>query len=215
MPARIVLVDDHELLRDGLRMRLQAEAGFEVVGQASTASAAYTCIAATRPDLVIMDLNMPDESGIAATAKIRAKWPTIKVLILTGSCGDRSVSEALDAGADGYIRKEDAGEELVRAVRAVLAGKSYLSPDAASAITQILRENRDRAAQPHGPNLTEREIAVLKGVARGLTYKEIAGELGIGVKSVETYRARLARKIGVTSKVELARYALSRGLIEP
>lgn len=211
MSVRIVLVDDHRILRDGLRLRLQQEAEFTVVGEAADAQAAYACVGQTAPDLVIMDLNLPGENGIVATGRIRAAWPQTRIIVLTGEIADGAAQDAMLAGANGFLRKEDASEELIRAVRVVMAGKTYLSPDAATAVTQALFT---KSTAPE-PALTERELEVLKGLADGLSYKEIADQLQISAKSVETYRARLVKKTGGATRAELVRYAVRKGIIVP
>ena len=214
MPVRIVLVDDHQLLRDGLRLRLRVEPDLEVVGDAGSLREAYQQIESTRPDLVIMDLNLPGESGLDAIAKIRTSWPGARVLVITGTTDPGAAREVVQAGAEGFVRKEDAIDELPRAIRAVMAGKVYLSPGAAAAVTQALRGEPPAAAPGAGPQaLSEREREVLRGIGEGITYKEIAARLDLSVKSVETYRARLARKLGCSSKVELAHHAVRLGLV--
>lgn len=214
MPTRIVLVDDHAILRDGLRLRLQREPNLLVVDEAGNAADALQRIDAAHPDVVIMDLDLPGTDGLAATSEIARRWPNLKVLILTGRNEPVEIETVLKSGAAGFIRKEDASHELVRAIEVVSAGKIYLSTDATSLLAEVVkRKHNDSPAHEHA--LTERELAVLKGISAGLSYKEIANELGIGVKSVETYRARLARKLGLTSRAELVRYAVRERLVEP
>lgn len=208
MAVRILLVDDHKMLRDGLRLRLQLEQDFSVVGEACSAAEAYASIDRDAPDVVIMDVNLPDENGIAATRKILAAQPKLRLIVLTSAFDPEVANDALMAGARGFLRKEDASDELIRAIRVVLDGKVYLSADAATALTNALREKTSP-----GNDLSERELAVLKGVAEGLTYKEIADAMKISVKSVETYRARLTRKLGCSTRAELVRYAVRRGLV--
>ena len=212
MPVRIVIVDDHTILREGLRLRLQQEEGFEVVAEAVNAAEALACVAKTKPDLVIMDLGLPDESGLVATHRIRELRPETRILVLTGDVSAFAVNDALLAGANGFLRKEDASDELVRAVRALLAGKAYLSPDAATAVTQALV---GQSSRPKPPVLSEQELAVLRGLADGLGYKEIADQLNVSVKSVESYRTRLVKKTGCATTAELVRYAVRQRLIAP
>lgn len=211
MAIRLLLVDDHKMFRDGLRLRLQLEQDFTVVGEATTAAEAYASIAAKAPHVVLMDVNLPDASGIEATRKIHAEWPELKILVVTSSVDASVASDALLAGASGFLRKEDCSDELVRAIRLVLAGKIFLSPDAATAVAGALRE---QAAHPE-PLLSPQESTVLKGMAEGLGYKEIAAAMGLSVKSVETYRARLARKLGCSTRADLIRYAVRKGLVSP
>jgi DNA-binding NarL/FixJ family response regulator len=214
MPVKILVVDDHRLVRDGLRLRLQQENDFIVVGEAGSGREACERTAETAPDLVIMDVNLPQESGIAAIARIHAISPKTRVLAITGSAGASTAHDAILAGANGFIRKEDASDELVRAIRVIMDGKVYLNADAATALTHVLL-NKSDSGIGREPALTEREMDVLVRIAEGLSYKEIASDLHLSVKTVETYRARLAEKLGVTSKVEMARYAVRKGLVAP
>jgi DNA-binding NarL/FixJ family response regulator len=215
MPVRLVLVDDHQLLRDGLRLRLRVEPDLEVVGDAGSLAEAYRQIDSTRPDMVVLDLNLAGESGLDAIAKIRGSWPGTRMLVITGTTDPGAARGVAQAGAEGFVRKEDAIDELPRAIRAIMAGRTYLSPEAAAAVTQALREEAPSAASRGAPQgLSERELEVLRGIGEGITYKEIAARLDLSVKSVETYRARLARKLGCTSKVELAHHAVRLGLIQ-
>lgn len=210
MAIRILLVDDHRILRDGLRLRLQQEPDFSIVGEATNAAEAYQCLARISADLVIMDLILPGDSGLVATAHIRREWPAIRVIVLTGDFAAASAHDAILAGAQGYLRKEDAADELVRAVREVIAGKVYLSPDAATVVTQAL------LAKPlfESPGLSEQETAVLKGLAEGRSYKEIASDLEVSTKSIETYRVRLVKKTGCNTRADLIRFAIRSGIVK-
>jgi len=210
MAIRILVVDDHRILRDGLRLRLQQEPDFSIVGEAANAAEAYQCLARTSADVVIMDLILPGDSGLAATAHIRKEWPTVRVIVLTGDLAAASAHDAILAGAQGYLRKEDASDELVRAVREVVAGKVYLTPDAATVVTQAL------LAKPSSESagLSEQETAVLKGLAEGRSYKEIASDLEVSTKSIETYRVRLVKKTGCNNRADLIRFAIRSGLVK-
>jgi DNA-binding NarL/FixJ family response regulator len=161
-----------------------------------------------------MDLDLPEIDGLTATREIARRWPKAKVLILTGRSEPIEIETLLKSGAAGFIHKEDASSELVRAIEVVSSGKIYLSADATSLLAEVVK-GKEKDGDTAKSLLTERELAVLKGISAGLSYKEIAQELGIGVKSVETYRARLARKLGVTSRAELVRYAVRERLVEP
>ena len=211
---RIILVDDHEFLRDGLRARLSRSAGIEVVGEAGTASEGARVIAETRPDLVLLDLGLPDKTGIELTTEIRAAWPKIKIIVLTGDRNEAATSAAVRAGADGFILKEDAAAELLRAIPVVMAGQAYLSPSAATAVAGALRHRAESKESPRGPQLTERERAVLRGLAEGRSYKDIAASLQVGARTVETYRARLVRKLDCKDRAELVRCAVRLGLVQ-
>jgi DNA-binding NarL/FixJ family response regulator len=212
MATRIVLIDDHRIVRDGLQLHLRREVDFDVVGEAGDANEAYACIGRTTPDVAVLDLNLPGAHGLVAARHIRAGWPNVKIIVLTGEAANGLIQEALLAGANGFVRKVDAVDELVRAIRVVMAGKTYLSPDAATVVVGALMQ---KAAVSAEPDLSEREFAVLKGLASGMTYKEIADQLGVSAKSVETYRARLAKKTGNSSRADLVRYAVRKGIVAP
>lgn len=213
-PVRIVLVDDHELLREGLRKLLTREAGFVVVGEAGTAGELGAVIGNARPDLVVLDIGLPDRNGIEVAAEIRAAWPKLRLLVLTGDSSEATAREAIQAGADGFIRKEEAARELLRAIAVVMAGQSYFSPLAATSVTKVLRQKPEAAAAAKEPPLTVREKDVLRGLAEGQSYKEIAAAMGVSARTVETYRARLVRKLGCATRAELVRYAVRQGLVK-
>ncbi len=216
MTTKIALVDDHELVRTGLRLRLQREDGLEVIADVADAAAAYAIIDEKSPDLVVMDLDLPGVDGLAATTTIKSRWPNTRVLALTGSKPANVARAALLAGADGLVFKSEASDDLVRAVRTIAAGKVFLSAEAATALVTALRESTTpgTADVSDHPALSERERAVLKGLADGLSYKEVAAELGVSVKSVDTYRARLAKKLDCSSRAELVRCAVRLGLAQ-
>lgn len=214
MTVRIAIVDDHELVRTGLRLRLQREEGLEVAADAADAASAYAMIETQSPDVVVMDIDLPGEDGLAATRTIKARWPQIRVVGLTGSKPGAIAHAALLAGVDGLVFKNEASDDLVRAVRTIAAGKVFLSADAATALVLRLRESPPNPdpAPADCPELSTRERAVLKGLADGLSYKELAAELGVSVKSIDTYRARLVKKLGCTNRAELIRSAMRLGL---
>ena len=206
----VLLVDDHELLRVGLRARLQKEENLEVIADVGSAAEAYAAIERKMPHVVIMDLDLPGEDGISATSKIKTRWPNVRVVALTGSKPASVVQRILLAHADGLVSKAEGAEELVRAIRVVMAKKTFLSPDAATALSIILKA----APAPSSCDvLTDRERTVLKGLAEGQSYKERASSLGISVKSVETYRTRMVKKLGCSTRAELLRCAAKLGLV--
>jgi DNA-binding NarL/FixJ family response regulator len=214
MPIRIVIVDDHRVLRDGLRALLAREADFEVVGDAGDGRSAVECVRQTSPDLVLMDLNLPEATGIVCTQRILAERPGTKVLVLSGDPDLSHVHEALQAGAVGYVLKEEATVELVRAIRSVMNGEAHLSASATTALVGGLFREPPPKAPPPIPPLSEREVTVLKLVIDGLRNKEVAARMGVSVKSVETYRARLLAKLGCTTTAGLVRQAIRAGLVE-
>jgi len=201
---KFVLVDDHPLVIDGLRVRLEREADFSFAGSANDTESAKALIGSVHPDVVVMDIGLPGEGGLAATRWVVRNHPDVRVLLLTGSTDRTYAIASLHAGAKGFLFKNSEGEELVRAIRCVADGGTYLSPSAAEAVANSLEP-------VEAPRLTPQESAVLAGIVAGLTYKEIAAKMNISAKTVETYRVRLAKKTGCRSKVALAQYAARNG----
>ncbi|HEY9557092.1 MAG TPA: response regulator transcription factor [Acidimicrobiales bacterium] len=209
---RIALCDDHAVVRSGLRYILEAEVDLEVVGEAGSAAEAVEIATSTQPDVFVMDLGLPDRSGIAATADVCAVSPATRVLVLTVHDDVAYLRRAFDAGAAGYLVKEAADVELVQAVRQVAAGKEYVHPSLGAA---LLAPDAP-AARPAGPGgeLSEREVEVLALIADGLTNAEIADRLYVSVRTVETHRAHIHQKLSVRTRAELVRIARDSGLLE-
>jgi len=207
---RILLADDHAIVRDGLRALLQADPGMEVVGSVADGVEAVTSVARLKPDVVVMDINMPGLNGIEATAQISKLRPAPRVLILSMHSSSEHVYRALHAGALGYVLKESAAVEVVEAVRAVAAGRRYLSGD----VAEMVREADLTRAGGRGPaeQLSARERQVLKLVVEGRGNKEIAQALSISVRTVETYRSRLMLKLALHDLPALVRFAQEHGL---
>lgn len=203
----VVLADDHAVVRSALRMLLETEAGIAVVAEAESAASAVRYVGGHRPAVLILDINMPGGSGLAAVPEIRATSPETEIVVLTMQEETASARQALQAGVLGYILKEAASEELVKAVRLAAEGKTYLQPELGARL----------AAEPELPppdNLSGRELEVLRLIALGHTNNEIAEGLFLSVRTVESHRAHIQQKLGMTSRAELVRYALDRGLIE-
>jgi len=211
MTVRVLLVDDHNIMRQGLASLLAGEKDIDVVAQASTGGEALEQVAQEATDLVVMDLNLPDLGGIQVIRQIRAAHPAINVLVLSMQLDRSCVLESLEAGAKGYLAKDCAAEELVTAIRTVSAGKAYLSRSATEIVLETL------AAPPATPHqtagLTPRELQVLKLTAEGCNTKEIAFTLGVSVKMIEVHRKNLRRKLGLKSIAQLATYAVRTNLI--
>jgi DNA-binding NarL/FixJ family response regulator len=211
MGIRILIADDHAVVRQGLRMFLGRDRELEVVGEAEDGAEAVRLARALRPDVVLMDLLMPVLDGIAATAEIRRALPDTEVLALTSVLERASVVGAVRAGAIGYLLKDTRAEELRRAIRAAAAGRVQLSPEAAAL---LLREVRD-PGQPVAEMLTEREAAVLRLVAAGLSNKEIARELAVVEDTIKTHVRHILGKLGVQSRTQAALLATRAGLAAP
>jgi DNA-binding NarL/FixJ family response regulator len=209
---RLVIADDHGVVRGGLKLLLDRQPDMEVVGEASDGAEAVAETLAHRPDLAILDVAMPRRTGLEATRDIKALAPDVSVLILSMHDDEHYLYEALKAGASGYVLKQKAGQELVDAIRAVGRGESFLTN---SAQRSLVREwMADPTSRPRAA-LSPREQEVLKLIADAHTNREIGGMLGLSEKTVESHRASLLRKLGMRDRVELVRYAIRRGLIEP
>ena len=209
---RVVIVDDHAVVRAGIRLLLEGHEDIEVVGEGGTADEAVRAARLEKPDVVLLDVIMPGESGIAATPKILAAAPDTRVLILSMQDDPNYVRQAFAAGAHGYVLKEAADVEVVQAVREVAGGGRYVHPAlGAKLVTAEVEAAAERAADP----LSEREHEVLRLLALGHTNQEIAGQLFISVRTAETHRAHIMRKLRITTRAELVRYALEQGLLEP
>lgn len=209
---RIALCDDHALVRSGLRRILEAEPDFEVVAEAGTAGEAVAVARETQPDVFVMDISLPDRSGITATTEVCKVSPTTKVLVLTVHDDVAYLRRAFDAGAAGYLVKEAADIELVQAVRQVAMGKQYVHPTLGAALLAP-----DVAlARPAGPGgeLSEREVEILALIAEGLTNAEIAQQLFVSVRTVETHKSHIHQKLNVRTRAELVRIARAAGLLE-
>ena len=209
-PLRVVICDDHLVVRVGLRQILQSESDLQVVGEATTSAEALELTRTLRPDVIVMDLSLPDEDGARATADILRVSPETRVLVLTMHEDVAYVRAALDAGALGYVLKRAADVELVLAIRTIAAGANYIHPGLAAALL--------KAELPASPlsaalgQLTKREREVLQHLALGLTNQEIASLLHLSVRTVETYRANIQQKLGLRTRAELARFARDVGL---
>jgi len=208
---RVLVVDDHAVVRAGLRRVLDAEADIETVGEASTADRAVFEAIESKPDVVLMDVVMPGKSGIEGLPALLQAAPAARVLMLSMQDDPRYVREAFEAGASGYVLKEAADTDVVDAVRAVAAGERYVHPALGARLVQAESEERRRAA---ADPLSPREREVLRLLALGHTNQEIAAQLYISVRTAETHRAHVMQKLGLSSRAELVRYALEHDLIE-
>ena len=229
--VRVVLADDHAVVREGLRHLVEAQPDMRVVGEAADGEAAWRAACALAPDVLVMDLSMPVLGGVEATERVRRDCPGVRVLALTVHEERDYLTRLLRAGAAGYVLKRAAAGELVRAVRAVAAGGTYIDPALAGAVVegylgsqgaQDSRAGRGGRGGAEGApgnapggapraTLSEREREVLLRVARGFSNKEVAAALGLSVKTVETYKARVAEKLELRSRVDIVRYAARQG----
>ena len=211
MSIRVIIVDDHAILRSGLSRVLSAEPDIEVVGEAASADRAVFEALASKPDVIVMDVVMPGKSGIEGIPAVLQAVPGVKVLMLSMQDDPRYVREAFAVGASGYVLKEAADTEVVGAVRAVASGERYVHPALGA---RLIAADADERRRAEDDPLSEREREVLRLLALGHTNQEIAKLLYISVRTAETHRAHIMQKLRLTSRAELVRYALENGLIE-
>jgi DNA-binding NarL/FixJ family response regulator len=210
---RILLADDHAVLRAGLHALLVAERDLEVVGEAADGREAVALAEELRPDVVVMDISMPIMNGLEATREIAARLPETHVLALTMHAEEQYLLQVLEAGGAGYVLKRSADTELMRAIRAVARGEAFVYPDALRLLlAKYPRDGNRRGARHH--QLSEREEEVLRLTAEGYSNHEIATELAISTKTVDTYRQRIMEKLDLHHRAELVHYALDRGLLK-
>jgi two-component system response regulator NreC len=211
----ILLADDHTILRAGLKMMLNAQPDMEIVGEASDGRQAITETQRLQPDIILMDITMPEMNGIEATRQIKKLVPESRILILTMHEHDEYVFQALRAGASGYMLKEAADTELISALHIIQSGQFYLSPMAQSVLVgDYLQRVRIGEEKDSYSSLTEREREILKLIAEGYTNNQIAERLVISPKTVDTHRTHIMDKLNLHSRAELVKYAMRRGLLE-
>lgn len=216
MSTRLLLVDDHAVVRSGLRMLLSAESDVEIVGEASTAGQAMEAASHIRPDVILMDIGLPDLSGIDATREIKKRFPEIAIVALTIHEDQEYFFKMLEAGASGYVPKRAAPEELLIAIRAAAAGEVYLYPSLAKLlVNDYLTQDHPAEEKANLDGLTEREHEVLTYLAEGANNEKIASALVISPKTVERHRENIMRKLNLHSRSELVRYAIRKGIINP
>jgi len=211
---RIVIAEDHTILREGLKALLSSKSNFEIVGEAQDGNEAIRCVDRLRPNLILMDLSMPRMNGMDAIKEIKRRSPETKVLVLTVHKTEEYILATLQAGADGYVLKDSTHAELQMAIQTVLTGKPYISPEISGKIIEGYLEGRksSKLASPWD-TLTQRERGILKLIAEGYKNKEIADYLCISVKTVEKHRANLMEKLDLHNVSDLTAYAIEKGLV--
>lgn len=205
-PIRIVIADDHAIVRRGLRQLLELQENFEVVAEAGDIESTRRYLRGHRPDVLVLDLSMPGEPSIEAIPQLRREFPDTQIVVLTMQTEPAYAREALGAGVLGYVLKESADDELVEAVQAAVEGRHYLNPRLGAQVA---------AEPPPGPpdGLSERELGILRLIALGKTNAQVADELYLSVRTVETHRAHIQQKLGLADRSELVRYALDKNLV--
>lgn len=211
---RILLAEDHETVREGIKMLVNAQPDMEVVGEAGNGREAIRLSQQLLPDVVVMDISMPDMNGLKATAKLRKVCPNTKLLTLTRHTDDGYLQELLRAGASGYVLKQSASAELLRAVRAIATGDKYLDPAITSKVIGGYAGRQIKLGGEVWTNLSAREADVLRQIARGYSNKEIAAQLSLSVKTVEAHKANAMRKMNMGSRIDIVRYAILQGWLE-
>jgi two-component system response regulator NreC len=209
MPTRVVLADDHALVRQGIKSVLERE-GLQVVAEASDGQEAIRQAKALAPDVVVMDIGMPTLNGMDAARELGRCCPKVKSILLTQHDEDQYVSEALSAGVKGYVLKSQVASDLIQAIQQVLRGQVYLSPGISAAVMAAVQSKGQRPADP----LTARERQVLQLIAEGKSTKDVASLLGVSVKTAESHRSRLMQKLDIHETASLVRYAVKRGLVQ-
>lgn len=208
---RIFLADDHTVMREGLKSLVNAQADMDVIGEADNGRLTLQRVRELQPDVIILDISMPDLNGIQVTERLKRLGHKVTVLVLTAHDDNGYLRQLLEVGASGYVLKKAAAEELINAIRVVAAGGVYLDPLLAGKVVGGYLNNRRLGGRPQNNDLSEREVEVLRLVAWGYTNKEVASYLRISVKTVETHKANIMQKLDLKSRVEMVRYALRQG----
>jgi DNA-binding NarL/FixJ family response regulator len=211
----VLLVDDHAILREGLRMVLDAQPGITVVGEAEDGRQAVELAEQLHPHIVVMDIAMPNLNGAEATRQIKRRFPGMRVIILTMHENRQYLAQIIEAGAIGAVLKRSAGTELVEAVRAAARGESFFSPTIAATMEDDYKFHLARAGHDDSEHLTTREREILQLIAEGQSNKAIADMLGLSIKTVQTHRAHLMEKLDAHDRTDLVRYAIQQGIIAP
>ena len=208
---RILMADDHPIVLAGLKALVQADPGLEIVGEARDGRTALRLAATVRPDVVVLDISMPETSGAEVARALLAEQPTCRILVLTVHEDRATLRQLLDLGVAGYLVKRSAADDLIRAIHVVANGGTYLDPAIAGKLVGSGNQGASRSPGGQGVELSERETDVLRLIANGHSNKEISARLGISVKTIETYKARAMEKLGFKTRVDVVRHAASKG----
>jgi two-component system, NarL family, response regulator NreC len=211
---RIVIAEDHKTVREGIKLLVNSQPDMEVIGEAGDGEAAIKMFEELRPDLIVMDISMPNLNGLRATKRLRAKFPDVKILTLTRHTDDGYLRQLISAGASGYVLKQSAPAELINAIRSVGTGNSFLDP---SLTQKVLGGYVSKAESLRGDNrgdLSSRESEVLKLIAFGYSNKEIGTRLNLSVKTIEAHKANAMRKLGINSRIDIVKYAILQNWLQ-
>lgn len=211
---RVMLADDHETVREGLKLLVNGQDDMEVIGEAGDGLEAVEHARALLPDVLVMDISMPRLNGLKATEKLKEVCPQVKVLTLSRHADDGYIQQLLRAGASGYVLKQSASSELIHAIRAVAAGGKYLDPKLAAKIMDTFSGRAGALRGEPKSSLSDRETEVLRHIALGYSNKEIAARLSLSVKTIEVHKANAMRKLNITSRIDLVRYAMFQGWLQ-
>jgi NarL family two-component system response regulator LiaR len=212
---RILIVDDHAIVREGLRGLIEVEPDMELAGEASSGVEGVEKALALRPDVILMDLLMPEKNGVTAIKEIKANWQEARVLVLTSFLEDDKVFPAIESGALGYLLKDTQPDELLDAIRGVHRGETMLHPSIAKKIMQRIQEGSEGSKKPEGPELTERELDVLRLLAQGDGDRDIAGKLVVSERTVHFHVGNILSKLHLANRTQAALYAIRKGLAKP
>ena len=213
-PLRVLLADDHVTVRHGLKLLIDAQPDMQVVAEASDGDTAVRNAVALKPDVVVMDISMPGMNGLMATRALKKQRPGLAVITLTRHSDDAYLQELLRAGVSGYVLKQSAPAELLQAIRAAAAGGQYLDSSLTARVTAGFLAREGRKVDKPGATLSQREAEVLRSIASGYSNKEIAARLTLSVKTVEAHKANAMRKLGLTGRIDIVKYALLQGWLQ-
>jgi two-component system, NarL family, response regulator NreC len=211
---RVILADDHQMMREGLRLLINSQADMEVIGEAENGQTAVTLAQKMQPEVVVMDISMPEMNGLKATKRLKRICPNIKILTLTRHTDDGYLQQLLQSGSNGYVLKQSASEELIRAIRLIAGGQTYLDPAVTGQIIGNIYGVRNLRGSSVGKKISVREEEVLRLIAWGFLSKEIAARLNISIKTVDAHKANAMIKLGMKSRIDIVRYALLQGWLQ-
>jgi len=211
---KIIVAEDHLTVREGIKLLLKAQPDMEVIGEAGDGEAAIALTTKLEPDMVIMDVSMPVMNGLKATKKLRSMYPSLKILTLTRHTDDGYLRQLIGAGANGYVLKQSAPDELINAIRAVGSGKSFLDPSLTQKVMGGYAGSADTLRGENRGNLSTRELEVLRLISLGYSNKEIAARLDLSVKTIEAHKANAMGKLGISSRIDIVKYAILQNWLQ-